>query len=400
MLVPGVGAASCKLVVDCRTGKRDQQPELRLQQQGLVHETVVSGLDAPSTFAFLPDGRILVGQVDGLIRIVKDGKILRRPFLDLRGRVTTTRTRGFVGLEPDPDFGRNGHVFLMYASDDTARVTRVTARGNRAIAASEVVVLGRAGRGSCEKLPVAADCVTANGIHMGGGLDFAEDGTLFVGTGDGEIGEKEDYEPRAERAQSLDALTGKVLRVTPEGQGLPTNPHWTGDADDNRSKIWAVGLRNPFRLAVRPGELMPYVGDVGWDAFEEINVAARGAHLGWPCYEGRTRALHYRDTAACQQLYAAGPGAVTFPLVQWSHAVGNSVTGGDFRGRDVYAFGDYGEHWLRTLLLDENDRVVAGSDEPVASGTLAATQVRFGPDGDLYYLSITGALHRIRGLKR
>ena len=61
------------------------------------------------------------------------------------------------------------------------------------------------------------------------------------------------YEQGAPAAQNLDALTGKILRVTRSGQGLPTNPFWTGDADDNRSKVWAYGLRNPFRLSVRPG---------------------------------------------------------------------------------------------------------------------------------------------------
>ena len=304
VLIPGVGGASCKLLLDCGTGGSDP----KVLQPGLVLETVASGFRGPSAFAFLPDGRILVAQVNGLVRVVRSGKVLGRPFLDLRGQINTENTRGLVGLEPDPEFARNGQIYVMYAYEDGSepargekpvRVARVTARGNRASLASEVVILGRAGRGSCQSVPVEADCIPANGTHMGGALDFAPDGTLFVGTGDGELGKQEKYEPGAHQAQNLDALTGKILRVTRSGKGLPTNPFWTGDADDNRSKVWAYGLRNPFRVSVRPGSLLPYVGDVGWNEREEIDVANRGVNLGWPCYEGSDRPLHYRDTPAC-----------------------------------------------------------------------------------------------------
>jgi glucose/arabinose dehydrogenase len=323
--------------------------------------------------------------------------VLPRPFLDLRGHVTTTRSRGLVGLEPDPSFARNGQVYVMYAFGDTARVVRFTASGDRASRDSEVVVLGTEGVESCEGLPLIADCINADGIHMGGGLDFASDGTLFVGTGDGQEGKPGVYEPKAERAQDLDALTGKVLRVTRAGKGLASNPYWTGSAGDNRSKVWAYGLRNPFRLAVRPMSLVPYVGDVGWDTWEEIDVARRGANLGWPCYEGRVKALRYRDTPLCVGLYAQPVDRpVRFPLAMFQHDFASSITGGDHRGRSEYVYGDYGKWWLRTLRVDSRDALVAGSDEFLASGTQAPTQIRIGPDGDLYYLSIAGTLYRIR----
>lgn len=403
ILVPGVGGASCKLLLDCGTGSSGKKvlPLLRLERPGLVHEAVASGFTAPSAFAFLPDGRILVAQVDGLVRMVKEGKVLSAPFLDLRGRVTTSKQRGFVGLEPDPDFARNGHVFVMYADENLTRVTRFTARGDRAVAGSERVILGKDSRGSCDRLPVTADCITTNGIHGGGGLDFASDGTLFVGVGDGQIGNPGEYEPDAQRAQSLDALGGKLLRVTREGKGLPSNPFWTGDPDDNRSKEWAYCLRNPFRVADRPGSLVPYVGDVGWDEWEEVDVARRGVNLGWPCYEGRDRPTRYRDTPLCEAIYAEPTGRpVQFPLVEFSHDDASSLTGGDFRGRDEYVYGDYGKWWLRTLRVDSANRVVPETDSPLATGTRAPTQIRIGPENDIYYLSISGALNRIRPAKR
>ena len=410
VLVPGVGAASCKFFLDCGTDVGGKTlPPLRLERAGLVHETVASGFSAPSAFAFLPDGRILVGQVNGIIQVIKNGKVLRRPFLDVSGHVNTERTRGFLSIEPDPEFAKTGHVYLMYAYEDgtesvrgekPVRVSRVTARGDRAFLDSEVVILSRAGRGSCTSLPTTADCIPANGIHTGGALDFAADGTLFVGTGDGELGRVGEYEPGAHQAQNLDALSGKILRVTRSGKGLPSNPYWTGDPDDNRSKVWAYGARNPFRLTVRPGTLLPYVGDVGWDSIEEIDVARRGANLGWPCYEGRLRAMHYRDTPKCADLYARGGRAVAFPIIAWSHDVASSITGGEFRGRDEYVYGDYGKWWLRTVRINSDGGVVPGSDRRLTTGTRAPTQIRIGPDGDIYYLSIAGGLHRVRAVKR
>jgi glucose/arabinose dehydrogenase len=406
VLIPSVGVASCKFAFDCPGGP-SELPTPTVERPGLVDSVVASDFQAPSAFAFLPDGRILVAQVDGAVYVVKDGKRLVRPFLDLRGKVNTERMRGLVGLEAAPDFAATGHVFLMYAYEDhrtapdapkAVRVTRVTAEGDRARPASEVTIVGGASRGSCEGLSVAADCIPGNGIHTGGGLDFSPDGTLFIGTGDGEIGEEGDFEPRALRAQNLDSLAGKVLRVTRAGKGLATNPFWTGDAGANRSKVWAYGLRNPFRLAVRPGSATPYVGDVGWDTYEEIDVAARASNHGWPCYEGRSRALHYDRAPECRPLYRSG--AADGPLVQYPHTVGKSVTGGDFHEAGEYLYGDYTGEWLRSLRLDRDGKLVAGSTKLFATGTAAPTQIRIGPDGDLYYLSITGTLHRIRAVKR
>ena len=205
--------------------------------------------------------------------------------------------------------------------------------------------------------------------------------------------------PAQSEPRDLDSLSGKVLRVTPTGKGLRTNPYWTGDAGDNRSKVWAYGVRNPFRITVRPGTQLPYVGDVGWDDFDEVDVATRGANLGWPCYEGRSRPLHYRDTPLCADLYARG--GVRFPLLVLPHELDSgSVTGGEFRGRSEYVYGDYGRHVLRTLRVDARDRLVSGSDQRLAANAASPTQVRIGPDGDLYYLSISGSLHRLRAVKR
>ncbi len=77
--------------------------------------------------------------------------------------------------------------------------------------------------------------------------------------------------------------------ITRTGQGISTNPFWNNNANANRSKVWAYGVRNSYRFNPRPTNGVPYIGDVGWNSCEEVNVASRGANLGWPCYQGDSR---------------------------------------------------------------------------------------------------------------
>ena len=108
---------------------------------------------------------------------------------------------------------------------------------------------------------------------------FAPDGTLFVGTGSG--GGGNGVEPIMFRAPAIDTLGGKVLHVDRNGRGLPGNPFWNGDPDANRSKIWATGLRNPFRIALLPGRPQTLVvGDLGRKRWERLVRVTRGAELG------------------------------------------------------------------------------------------------------------------------
>ena len=140
--------------------------------------------------------------------------------------------------------------------------------------------------------------------------------------------------------------------------------------------------------------------DVGWDDVEEIDVGVRGGNYGWPCYEGRIRTRYYRERQICRSLYTGGETAKVFPLVAWRHDAGNSITGGVFIRPAEYVYGDYGHFWLRTLRVDGSDRLVLGSDELLARGVSTPVQIRKGPDGELYYLSLAGSIHRIGGTNR
>jgi glucose/arabinose dehydrogenase len=370
---------------------------------GAPQQVVAGGLTAPTAFALLPDGRILVAEQRGVVRIVARGRVLAEPFVDIRARVNSYNERGLLDVAADPAFERNGLVYLYYAFEhapDTPagaksmRLTRVRARGNRTVPGSETVVLGSLA-GDCNAQPRGSDCIPANcGCHTGGEVGFADDGTLFLSTGDGARAGRANT--NALRAQDLDSLAGKVLRVDRAGRGLRANPFFTGRAGDNRSKVWALGLRNPFRFDVDPATGVPVVGDVGWRSWEEIDYATAGANLGWPCYEGARRQSDYAAAAVCRRLYRRGPAAVRDPIHAYPRPrrTGASVIGGVFLG-DRYLFADYVLGWVRQAPVRGGS--VAG---PVTTLTSAATGVvdfEAGPDGAVYYLVLPrGELRRLR----
>ena len=357
---------------------------------------MAGGLDRPVDFAFLPDGRILLAEHAGVVRVYDHGRLAKAPFLDIRRRVNNALDRGLIAIAADPHFARNGLVYLYYAHENdpahpngrkTMRLTRVRTGGDRAVPATEHVVLGG----------IPADCR----CHVGGDIAFGRDGSIFLSTGDAaSAGRAND---RALRAQDLGSLAGKVLRIGANGQGLRTNPFWNGDPSANRSRVWALGLRNAFRFVLRDG--VPYVGDVGWRRWEEVDVARRGRNFGWPCYEGPFRQPVYGARAPCRALFRSGR-RISPPLYAYRRARGGAVTGGAFASamsfppslRGAYFFGDFVRGWIQYLRI--TPRGVSGPKAFVrrAAGPAA---IDFGPDGSLYYLAFeTGELRRVRYVGR
>lgn len=419
IVIGGVGTAVCHYSsLDCHLRGGGPPPltagvhggTLSLPS-GFRSQAVASNLDAPTDFAFLPDGRILVAEKGGLIRLVRDGAPLPTPFLDLRDRVNTYAYRGILAVAADPHFAENGFVYVLYVRDDdsgpsdgprTMRLSRFTASGDKGLPASEHVLIGSTGRGSCGEQPATSDCLPSDIDHDGGGIVFASDGTMFVSTGDGGGG-PEEVEKSALRAQDIDALGGKVLHITRLGLGLPTNPFWNGDATANRSKVWAYGMRNPFRIALRPGSELPFVGDVGKDTTEEVDSVPAGANLGWPCYEGAARSPGYEDTELCRQLFERGTSAVWQPFLTFPNPGSSSVTGGSFYAgtsypdeyRGAYFYADFVSGWMKDVRIDESGSS-SGAPVDFASNANGPVAIKPGPAGDLFYLALTaGTLLRI-----
>ena len=126
--------------------------------------------------------------------------------------------------------------------------------------------------------------------------------------------------------QNLSVYPGKLLHLDRDGNGLSSNPYWDINARSIRSRIYASGFRNPFRLSIEPDSNTPYIADVGWSGYEEINrVTSAGNNFGWPCYEGAGQQSGYAGKAACQTLYAQGSSAITPPWQAWDHSGGGGA---------------------------------------------------------------------------
>ena len=220
---------------------------------------VASGLTLPVDFRFLPDGRILVAEKNGPIKVIKaDGTVLPDPLITLS--VNTIFERGVSGLAVDPQFADNGHIYVAYTTSEVKdRLSRFTVIGDTAAPGSEKVLLE------------TPDTVTAT--HRGGALAFGPDGKLYWGKGDNGTGAN---------AQDLTTIHGKILRLNPDGSTPSDNPVLPEGA---LPQIYAYGLRNPFRMTFTPtGQLL--VGDVGDKKFEELDLVTAGGNYGWPGAEG------------------------------------------------------------------------------------------------------------------
>lgn len=276
--------------------------------------------------------------------------------------------------------------------------------------------------------PPIEDCLPADAsTHTIGSLAFAPDGALFVSSGDGAGFNVVD--PRALRSLYLESLAGKILRIDPRtGDGWPDNPFFDPNCPDcNRSKVWSLGLRNPFRFALDPASGEPVVGDVGWNTWEEFN-RGRGANFGWPCYEGgavdaneggvtaslvqSAYAANTETAAACADLYARGVDFVQAPVFAYDHVEdgyggtnGASANAGAFYVGSSYPEDlhgalfilDYNRRWIRTLTFDEQGRASVGNF--AREDAAGMVKIIAGPDTNLYVIVYAGQQSELRRIR-
>ncbi len=382
-------------------------------EAGFTAETVVT-LPAYNAVGvtFAPDGRLFIWQKDGKVRIFKNGALLPQPFLDLGNRVNVNAEQGLMGLALDRNFAANGFVYLLYVFESggsptstgpkTARLTRV--RANPAnpdvvLAGSEVVLVGKIGDPPCSKHGTGADCIASDSaVHTIGTVRHAPNGKLYVGMGDGSSPSFADAQSL--RAQDLNFYNGKILRVNTDGTAPSDNPFYDGNPNSVRSKVFAYGLRNPFRFTVHPTTSELYIADVGSYLREEINRGG-GKNFGWPCFEGNDPNPSFQNAfTRCQQLPVS---AVTKPIYTYERGQGTTVIAGPiynatqfpakFRGNLFFA--DYSNNWIRRLTFDANNNVTGAVT--FATNAQGLVSLELGPDGALYYVSFpTGQIRRIR----
>jgi glucose/arabinose dehydrogenase/PKD repeat protein len=431
---------------------------------GFSETKVVEGLTFPTVTRFAPDGRVFVAEKSGLIKVY-DGIADPTPtiFADLRSKVHDFWDRGMLGLALDPQFSSSRpYVYVLYTYDApiggapptwgdgcpnppgateegcvvSARLSKLTAVGDVMTGAENVLI-----NDWCAQYP----------SHTVGGLAFGPDGALYASGGDGASFLFVDYgqegtppnpcgdppsgvggtqvPPNAEggalRSQDLRTpgdpvtLDGTVIRINPDtGAAMPGNP-LAGHSDPNARRIVAQGLRNPFRIAFRPGTDELWVGDVGWTGREEIsrivNPTGSVKNFGWPCYEGSERQSGYdpADLAICEALYADA-GAVTAPYFEYLHRQtitpgencstgSSSVTGLAFSTNASWPaayggglfFADYSRNCIWVMSPGANGLPNPATVLAFAQGASQPIDLTTGPDGALYYTDFAGSVRRI-----
>ena len=306
---------------------------------------VADGLDGPVDFRFLPDGRILVAEKGGAIKVVAaNGGVLPQPLITLS--VNTVGERGVSGLAVDPQFATNGHIYVAYTTSAVKdRLSRFTVIGNTAAPASETVLME------------TTDTVAA--YHHGGGLAFGPDGKLYWGKGDNTTGAN---------AQDLTNIYGKILRINPDGSTPSDNPSLPAGA---LPQIYAYGLRNPFRLTFTPtGQLL--VADVGNAAFEELDRVIAGGNYGWPGSEGVC-------TSDCA-------GQIN-PIYTYAHGTGAAFSSVLAIDNSTVFIADEVQGWIKRLTCDAAYTSCGNPQDFDPDGGTTVELLRGpGTDGGLYQL--------------
>ena len=329
---------------------------------GFVETVVASELIGPMSMSWGPGGDLWVGGAQGHVYLLhlganRDSRPVE-PILVAQLPASNQGERGILGIAVDPDYAQNHRIWVFYSKSDAPfrnRLSRFRHVGDQLV--DETIVL--------ETPDLLAD------FHNGGCLRFASDKTLYLSTGDdGQF---------SDTAQDPHDLRGKILHIRRDGSPAAGNPFLNGQDGDPR--VWALGLRNPWRFHLQPGSEVLFIADVGGGAYEEVNLGIAGANYGWALTEGPE---------------PAGAPGVTYPIYSYPHTseLGNGIIGGAhapagnfpraYQGN--YFFGDVATRELFRMVLDESNRPV--SVERFASGTLSGpVDIQFGPDGALYYLA-------------
>jgi glucose/arabinose dehydrogenase len=255
--------------------------------------------------------------------------------------------------------------------------------------------------------------------HSVGAVRFGTDGSLFVSLGDGTSYNGRD--PRAIRVQDVNNLSGKMLRIDAiTGQGLSSNPFYNGDPNSNSSKVYNLGLRNPFRFTIDKSTNTPVIGDVGFYFYEEVNIGKPGANFGWPFYEGGLDANKnivslkqptYSKLDAAEAFYKSGT-VVTAPAYTYEHFASNAITMGDFYTgntfpsiyQDALFIADSSQGTIDALKFDSQGKFVSVkrfASQADIPNLGVPVQITTGKDGNLYYVNLIGGeIARFRPLTR
>jgi glucose/arabinose dehydrogenase len=379
-------AAGAVFLLGCNGGTSNQMtpPPPAAVQVELV--SVGTGFTNPLDIQQAGDGsgRLFVVEQAGRIKIIQNGSVLGTPYLDVSSEVVSGGEEGLLGLAFHPNFTNNGCFYVNYTSTKNGKLQTFISEFHATTASANTV------NAVTEQNLFTVDQPEAN--HNGGGLAFGNDGFLYIGLGDG--GGGGDVHGTIGNAQDLTTRLGKMLRIN-----VPCNAPFTVPTDNPfvtnataAKEIWLYGLRNPFRFSFDKNTGNLWIGDVGQDSFEEVDMvtpAQKGSNMGWRCKEG-THPFNM-STANCQMQ--------TFldPIFDYDHSQGDdTVIGGHvYHGTNIaglsgnFIFGDFISgriwslaqdsqgKWVRTFLVNSgaNNLAAIGQD---AAGELYGAQYSSG----------------------
>ncbi|HET9699501.1 MAG TPA: PQQ-dependent sugar dehydrogenase [Burkholderiales bacterium] len=355
-------AASAFTLLAAAPLARSQVPvaPVQTQEQAIRVATVVKGLEHPWGMAFLPDGRMLVTERPGRLRMVQDGKLLPQPVAGLPA-LREHGQGGLLDVALHPRFAENGWIYLSYAGrGDGGYGTEVLRARLAADRLEDVKVIFR------------QEPRLSGGRHFGSRLVFDRQGYLYVTMGD--RGEEE-------RAQRLDQLQGKVVRLKDDG-GIPADNPFVGRAGA-RPEIFTYGNRNIQGAAVNPATGLLWAHEHGPQGGDEINVLRPGVNYGWPVI---TYGVQYViGTKIGEGTHKEG---MAQPVWKWVPSIAPAgmafYTGDRFpKWKGDLFVGALKDQMLVRLRLD-GEKVV--SEERMLKGIGRVRDVRAGPDGYLYLL--------------
>lgn len=313
-------------------------------------EKVADSLYGPVALENAADGsgRIFVGEQAGKIRVIKNGKLLKEPFLDIRSLLVSMKNEfmdvGLLGFAFHPDYKNNGRFFVHYSSPSSKK-----GFNNKSVLAEFRVSAGNPDKADTSHITLL-EVEQPEENHNGGNIVFDRQGYLYMGFGDG--GGQGDAHADIGNGQNLNELLGKIIRIDVNHKKPYAIPADNPFVDKpGRDEIWSYGMRMPWRISFDPktGEL--FCGDVGQNIYEEVDIIEKGKNYGWRAMEG----FHIYDTA----LYKKG-GQFTLPVIEYQHPEGVSITGGYvYRGQQYpamegkYIFGDWA---FKVFYMEKNEQ--------------------------------------------
>ena len=325
-------------------------------------ETIADGLEHPWAIAFLPDGRMLVSERAGRLRVIADGQLLPDPVAEVPDSYVRSQG-GLMDIALDPNHAVNGWIYLSLAyGDRRANATRV--------------VRGRLTdmRWTDNQVVFTAEPTRNRPVHYGARMAFMTDGTLLVSVGDG-------FDDR-EQAQELDSHTGTIVRIHTDGSTPIDNPFI--DHPNALPEIYSYGHRNPQGLVVDQRTGLIWSHEHGPRGGDELNLIRPGENYGWPI---ATHGIDYSGARITP--YTSRPGMVD-PKIDWTPSIapaGMSQYRGDL-------FTDWDGDLLVASLVEQSIRRIRLDGEQVLSDEIVPLDigqrlrdVRVGPDGAIYILT-------------